>query len=159
MRQMRVIAARRSQAWPMGRSAAGWRAPTQSSVGERCPQPDHRLWKRSFADSSRPTSRPGMGGHQGRLAAGADVVAIEPHDAIRPGRGATARSIRAQTPNRATLMRRCRQQCQRPEGAALGCALGGNHLYGYTMEDARLLASSLNLLRPCVPPCRRASDL
>ncbi|APD49253.1 N-acetylmannosamine-6-phosphate 2-epimerase [Synechococcus sp. CS-602] len=150
MRQCEVIAAMAQASLANG--AIGVRLESPEHIGavrRRCPAAlIIGLWKRSFADSSVYIT-PGWEDIKAVWAAGADVVAIDATDRVRPGgEELTALIDRAHTELGATLMADVDSVANGLKAAALGCAWVGTTLYGYTQETAACWPPAWDLLAP-----------
>jgi N-acylglucosamine-6-phosphate 2-epimerase len=157
MRDPQVIAAMAEASLRQG--AIGVRLESPEHIGAvRCRCPGALivgLWKRSFADSPVYIT-PGWEEIRAVWAAGADLVALDATDRIRPDG--------QQLPE---LIRRCRQELGAPlmadvdsvanglRAAELGCAWVGTTLYGYTEASAAWRPPAWDLL----PALRRQLPL
>jgi len=100
------------------------------------------------------TFTPGWEDIKAVWAAGADVVAIDATDRVRPGgEELTALIDRAHTELGRHVDGRCRQRGQRAEGGGPWLRLGGNHAGMATRRRRPLVGLQPGICwRPCVPP-------
>ena len=150
MRHPDVIAAMAEAS--LRRGAIGVRLESPEHIGavrERCPDAlIVGLWKRSFPGSSVYIT-PRWEDVRTVWAAGADVVALDATERIRPSDEQLEQLVtRARTELGATLMADVDSVENGLRAAALGCEWVGTTLYGYTEDTAQFSPPAMNLLQP-----------
>ena len=148
MRQPDVIAAMAEAALRNG--AVGVRLESPEHIGavrRRCPEAlIIGLWKCTFADSSVYIT-PGWREIQAVWSAGADVIAIDATERLRPdGQELAALVQRTRDELRAPLMADVDSLDNGLRAAELGCDWVGTTLYGYTEATAQQHPPALGLL-------------
>jgi N-acylglucosamine-6-phosphate 2-epimerase len=120
-----------------------------AAVRRRCPEAlIIGLWKRSFPDSAVYIT-PGWEEVRAVWGAGADVVAIDATERLRPGALALEELItRAREELGAVLMADVDSIANGLRAAQLGCDWVGTTLYGYTEATARQIPPGWDLLGP-----------
>jgi N-acylglucosamine-6-phosphate 2-epimerase len=126
------------------------------AVRRRCPEAlIVGLWKRTFPDSPVYIT-PGWEEIQAVWAAGADVIALDATERLRPEGAVLAELVqRARTDLGAVLMADVDSLANGLQAAALGCQWVGTTLYGYTEGTAALRPPAWALipeLRRELPP-------
>ncbi|MDA0727932.1 MAG: N-acetylmannosamine-6-phosphate 2-epimerase [Cyanobacteria bacterium] len=150
MRDPQVIAAMAEAS--LNNGAVGVRLESPEHIGavrRRCPEAlIIGLWKRTFPDSSVYIT-PGWEEIQAVWAAGADVIALDATDRVRPA-GALLPDLvhRAKQELGACLMADVDSLENGLRAAELGCDWVGTTLYGYTESTASLKPPAWTLLRP-----------
>ena len=126
------------------------------AVRRRCPEAlIIGLWKCTFSDSSVYIT-PGWSEIQAVWSAGADVIALDATERVRPGGQSLADLLqRARQELRAPLMADVDSVQNGLTAAALGCDWIGTTLYGYTETTSDRTPPGLELL----PDLRRALEL
>jgi N-acylglucosamine-6-phosphate 2-epimerase len=150
MRHNDVIAAMAEAS--LNNGAIGVRLESPEHIGavrRRCPEAlIIGLWKRSFAGSPVYIT-PGWEEIQAVWAAGADVVALDATERLRPdGQRLDALIERAREQLGAPLMADVDSVANGLRAAELGCAWVGTTLYGYTEATAHLAPPAWDLLPP-----------
>ena len=150
MRHPDVIAAMAEAS--LRRGAIGVRLESPEHIGavrERCPDAlIVGLWKRSFPGSSVYIT-PRWEEIRAVWAAGADVVALDATERVRPSDEQLEQLVtRARTELGATLMADVDTVENGLRAAALGCEWVGTTLYGYTEETSLLSPPAMDLLHP-----------
>ena len=150
MRHPDVIAAMAEAS--LRRGAIGVRLESPEHIGavrERCPDAlIVGLWKRSFPGSSVYIT-PRWEEIRAVWAAGADVVALDATERVRPSDEQLEQLVsRARTELGATLMADVDTVENGLRAAALGCEWVGTTLYGYTEETSLLSPPAMDLLQP-----------
>jgi N-acylglucosamine-6-phosphate 2-epimerase len=148
MRHNDVIAAMAEAS--LNNGAIGVRLESPEHIGavrRRCPEAlIIGLWKRSFAGSPVYIT-PGWEEIQAVWAAGADVVALDATERLRPdGQRLDALIERAREQLGAPLMADVDSVANGLRAAELGCAWVGTTLYGYTEATAHLAPPAWDLL-------------
>ncbi|MFM7515249.1 MAG: putative N-acetylmannosamine-6-phosphate 2-epimerase, partial [Cyanobium sp.] len=134
LRDPAVIAAMAEASLRNGASGVRLESPEHiGAVRRRCPEAlIVGLWKRSFADSPVYIT-PGWEEIRAVWAAGADVVALDATERLRPGGADLAALIaRARGELGAVLMADVDSLANGLRAAQLGCSWVGTTLYGYT---------------------------
>ena len=150
MRDPQVIAAMAEAS--LNKGAVGVRLESPEHIGavrRRCPEAlIIGLWKRTFPDSSVYIT-PGWEEIQAVWAAGADVIALDATDRVRPA-GALLPDLvqRAKQELGACLMADVDSLENGLRAAELGCDWVGTTLYGYTESTASLKPPAWTLLGP-----------
>ncbi|MGA0161282.1 MAG: N-acetylmannosamine-6-phosphate 2-epimerase [Vulcanococcus sp.] len=150
MRDPQVIAAMAEAS--LNNGAVGVRLESPEHIGavrRRCPEAlIIGLWKRTFPDSSVYIT-PGWEEIQAVWAAGADVIALDATDRVRPA-GALLPDLvqRAKQELGASLMADVDSLENGLRAAELGCDWVGTTLYGYTESTASLKPPAWTLLGP-----------
>jgi len=150
MRDPQVIAAMAEAS--LNNGAVGVRLESPQHIGavrRRCPEAlIIGLWKRTFPDSSVYIT-PGWEEIQAVWAAGADVIALDATDRVRPA-GALLPDLvqRAKQELGACLMADVDSLENGLRAAELGCDWVGTTLYGYTESTASLKPPAWTLLGP-----------
>jgi N-acylglucosamine-6-phosphate 2-epimerase len=150
MRDPQVIAAMAEAS--LNNGAVGVRLESPEHIGavrRRCPEAlIIGLWKRTFPDSSVYIT-PGWEEIQAVWAAGADVIALDATDRVRPA-GALLPDLvhRAKQELGACLMADVDSLENGLRAAELGCDWVGTTLYGYTESTASLKPPAWTLLGP-----------
>ena len=150
MRDPQVIAAMAEAS--LNNGAVGVRLESPEHIGavrRRCPEAlIIGLWKCTFPDSSVYIT-PGWEEIQAVWAAGADVIALDATDRVRPA-GALLPDLvqRAKQELGACLMADVDSLENGLRAAELGCDWVGTTLYGYTESTASLKPPAWTLLRP-----------
>ena len=150
MRDPQVIAAMAEAS--LNNGAVGVRLESPEHIGavrRRCPEAlIIGLWKRTFPDSSVYIT-PGWEEIQAVWAAGADVIALDATDRVRPA-GALFPDLvqRAKQELGACLMADVDSLENGLRAAELGCDWVGTTLYGYTESTASLKPPAWTLLGP-----------
>lgn len=150
MRQPEVIAAMAEASLNNGAIGVRLESPEHiAAVRRRCPRAlIIGLWKRTFADSSVYIT-PGWAEIQAVWAAGADVIALDATERLRPdGQSLEALVQRAREELGAPLMADVDSLANGLRAAALGCQWVGTTLYGYTEATAALQPPAWELLAP-----------
>nr|WP_255082254.1 N-acetylmannosamine-6-phosphate 2-epimerase [Vulcanococcus limneticus] len=150
LRQPEVIAAMAEASLRNG--AIGVRLESPEHIGAvRRRSPDALivgLWKRSFADSPVYIT-PGWAEIQAVWAAGADVIALDATERLRPaGQDLAVLIARATGELGAPLMADVDSVANGLQAAALGCRWVGTTLYGYTEATSALNPPAWDLLAP-----------
>lgn len=150
MRDNGVIAAMAEASLRQG--AVGVRLESPEHIGavrRRCPEAlIVGLWKRNFADSPVYIT-PGWQEIQAVWAAGADVIALDATERVRPGGADLAALVqRARQELGATLMADVDSVANGLRAAAMGCHWVGTTLYGYTEATTGLRPPAWDLLQP-----------
>ena len=138
LRDPAVIAAMAEASLRNGASGVRLESPEHiGAVRRRCPEAlIVGLWKRSFADSPVYIT-PGWEEIRAVWAAGADVVALDATERLRPGGADLAALIaRARGELGAVLMADVDSLANGLRAAQLGCSWVGTTLYGYTEATA-----------------------
>jgi N-acylglucosamine-6-phosphate 2-epimerase len=138
LRDPQVIAAMAEASLRNGASGVRLESPEHiGAVRRRCPDAlIVGLWKRTFADSAVYIT-PGWEEIRAVWAAGADVVAIDATDRLRPESADLAELIgRARSELGAVLMADVDSLANGLRAAQLGCSWVGTTLYGYTEATA-----------------------
>jgi len=150
LRDPGVIAAMAEASLRNGASGVRLESPEHiGAVRRRCPEAlIVGLWKRSFADSPVYIT-PGWEEIRAVWAAGADVVALDATERLRPG-GADLGALiaRARKELGAVLMADVDSLANGLRAAQLGCSWVGTTLYGYTEATAGLRPPGWELLGP-----------
>jgi len=148
MRQNEVIAAMAEAS--LNNGAVGVRLESPEHIGavrRRCPEAlIVGLWKRTYPDSPVYIT-PGWQEIQAVWAAGADVIALDATERLRPD-GAVLEELvqRARGDLGAVLMADVDSLANGVQAAALGCQWVGTTLYGYTEATAALRPPAWDLL-------------
>ena len=150
MRQPEVIAAMAEAALLQGASGVRLESPEHiTAVRRRCPEAlIIGLWKRSLPGSSVYIT-PRWQEIRAVWAAGADVVALDATERLRPGEEDLETLVnRARTELGAPLMADVDSLAAGLRAAALGCSWVGTTLYGYTEATAGCPPPAWELLAP-----------
>ncbi len=150
MRQPEVIAAMAEAALLQGASGVRLESPEHiTAVRRRCPEAlIIGLWKRSLPGSSVYIT-PRWQDIRTVWAAGADIVALDATERLRPGEHDLETLVdRARTELGAPLMADVDSLAAGLRAAALGCSWVGTTLYGYTEATAGCLPPAWELLAP-----------
>ena len=150
MRQPEVIAAMAEAALLQGASGVRLESPEHiTAVRRRCPEAMIiGLWKRSLPGSSVYIT-PRWQDIRTVWAAGADVVALDATERLRPGEEDLETLVeRARTELGAPLMADVDSLAAGLRAAALGCSWVGTTLFGYTEATAGCLPPAWELLAP-----------
>ena len=148
MRQNEVIAAMAEAS--LNNGAVGVRLESPEHIGavrRRCPEAlIVGLWKRTYPDSPVYIT-PGWQEIQAVWAAGADVIALDATERLRPD-GAVLEELvqRARGDLGAVLMADVDSLANGVQAAALGCQWVGTTLYGYTEATAAIRPPAWDLL-------------
>ncbi len=150
MREPSVIAALAEAS--LARGAIGVRLESPEHIGavrRRCPEAlIVGLWKRTLPDSAVYIT-PRWEDLRAVWAAGADVVALDATDRPRPGGESLEQLVeRARRELGAPLMADVDSVASGLRAAALGCALVGTTLFGYTEATAQRTPPAWDLLEP-----------
>ncbi len=157
MRHPDVIAAMAEASLRNGARGVRLESPEHiGAVRRRCPDAlIVGLWKRNFPDSSVYIT-PGWQEILAVWGAGADVIALDATERVRPGGEELEQLIgRARRELGAPLMADVDSVANGLRAAALGCVWVGTTLYGYTEETAGMRPPAwqlLPLLRQQLPP-------
>ncbi|MBM5796064.1 MAG: N-acetylmannosamine-6-phosphate 2-epimerase, partial [Cyanobacteria bacterium M_surface_7_m2_037] len=148
MRQNEVIAAMAEAS--LNNGAVGVRLESPEHIGavrRRCPEAlIVGLWKRTYPDSPVYIT-PGWQEIQAVWAAGADVIALDATERLRPDGAVLAELVqRARGDLGAVLMADVDSLANGVQAAALGCQWVGTTLYGYTEATAALRPPAWDLL-------------
>ena len=150
MRHPEVIAAMAEASLLNGARGVRLESPEHiGAVRRRCPEAlIIGLWKRTFADSPVYIT-PGWHEIQAVWAAGADVIALDATERVRPeGQALEALVRRAREELGAPLMADVDSVANGLRAAQLGCQWVGTTLYGYTEATAALTPPGWELLEP-----------
>ena len=150
LRQPEVIAAMAEAALLQGASGVRLESPEHiTAVRRRCPEAlIIGLWKRSFPGSSVYIT-PRWQEIRAAWAAGADIVALDATERLRPGEEDLETLVeRARTELGAPLMADVDSLAAGLRAAALGCSWVGTTLYGYTEATAGCPPPAWELLAP-----------
>ena len=148
MRQNEVIAAMAEAS--LNNGAVGVRLESPEHIGavrRRCPEAlIVGLWKRTYPDSPVYIT-PGWQEIQAVWAAGADVIALDATERLRPDGAVLAELVqRARGDLGAVLMADVDSLANGVQAAALGCQWVGTTLYGYTEATAAIRPPAWDLL-------------
>jgi len=148
MRQNEVIAAMAEAS--LNNGAVGVRLESPEHIGavrRRCPEAlIVGLWKRTYPDSPVYIT-PGWQEIQAVWAAGADVIALDATERLRPDGALLAELVqRARGDLGAVLMADVDSLANGVQAAALGCQWVGTTLYGYTEATAGIRPPAWDLL-------------
>jgi len=148
MRQNEVIAAMAEAS--LNNGAVGVRLESPEHIGavrRRCPEAlIVGLWKRTYPDSPVYIT-PGWQEIQAVWAAGADVIALDATERLRPDGAVLAELVqRARSDLGAVLMADVDSLANGVQAAALGCQWVGTTLYGYTEATAAIRPPAWDLL-------------